>query len=135
MNNFDGLRGWHRCTDEWKINDTIIGVYVRGAIQFLQEREPQIIRHTLIGWRIAYNPSAEDAEDFDRYSRCDVDCPGILVYGAPNPMGRPYRMIDGKHRLCKIMKTTNKCESAFYVLSKEEFYAIISDDQWVIKHK
>lgn len=131
MNNLDGLKGWHCCTGEWEVNGKSFELEIRGTIPFLEEREPQIIKHNQIGWRINYNPSTEDKEDFNRYSQCDINYPGILVYGAPNPMGRPYRMIDGKHRLCKIMKTTNKWESAFYVLSKEEFYAIISDDQWI----
>ena len=41
--------------------------------------------------------------------------PGIVAFSAPNPYNNKYRMIDGKHRMHKLVSENVK-ESEFYVL-------------------
>ena len=122
-----GLRGFHSCTGSWKIDGRSFEIDLQGLIPYLKSKEPQIILHDQIAW----HKLKMYGDSVYRFRDCDITCPGIVAANVPNPRGKPYRLIDGKHRLHKIKQETNAYKSAFYVLSKEEFYAIISDDQWV----
>ena len=55
----------------------------------------------------------------ERYRKCSINFPGILVKGF-NPYGLKYRMIDGKHRLMKLINADIK-ESKFNIIDKQEF--------------
>ena len=53
----------------------------------------------------------------ERYHNCDIKFPGIVVE-ASNPSNKKYRLLDGKHRIRKMI---DKCidQSLFYVLNLE----------------
>ena len=51
----------------------------------------------------------------DSYKRVDPSIPGIIAFNAPNPYNDKYRMLDGKHRIHKLVSQNVK-ESQFYVL-------------------
>ena len=54
-----------------------------------------------------------------RYLEADVSHPGIVLLDAPNPYGLKYRMIDGRHRIMKLLdngETTGK----YYVINFED---------------
>ncbi len=55
----------------------------------------------------------------EKYKKCDPNFYGILVMGVSNPKNKKYRMIDGKHRLEKLM-SLGFDKSLFYVLSLNE---------------
>tara|TARA_Y100001963_G_scaffold143625_1_gene214735 strand:- start:77 stop:1060 length:984 start_codon:yes stop_codon:yes gene_type:complete len=55
-----------------------------------------------------------------RYRKCDVKYPGILVKDAPNPYDLRYRMIDGKHRIEKLLNEGYK-KWKFYVIECYDF--------------
>tara|TARA_B100000287_G_scaffold247614_1_gene232763 strand:+ start:61 stop:483 length:423 start_codon:yes stop_codon:yes gene_type:complete len=54
-----------------------------------------------------------------RYRKCNTNFPGILVKGF-NPHGLKYRMIDGKHRITKLINA-GITESKFRIVDKQEF--------------
>ena len=54
-----------------------------------------------------------------RYRQCDTNFPGVLVMGF-NSYGFKYRMVDGKHRMMKLVNAGIK-ESRFNIISKQEF--------------
>ena len=54
-----------------------------------------------------------------RYMQCDVKYPGILLDNVSNPYDNRYRMIDGKHRLQKML-LSGMTKSLFYVLDYDD---------------
>lgn len=56
----------------------------------------------------------------ERYRSCDTSFPGILLHNGPNPMGLPYRMMDGKHRVEKMLDD-GLHESTFYIIKYDTF--------------
>jgi hypothetical protein len=54
-----------------------------------------------------------------RYQNCDTSFPGILIRGAPNPFNLEYRMVDGKHRIEKLI-SQKKSKSLFYIIEYEK---------------
>ena len=49
----------------------------------------------------------------------------FLVKNAPNPEHLPYRMIDGAHRITKMVNQ-GKIKGKFYVLSYQELLGVIN---------
>ena len=64
-----------------------------------------------------------------RYINCDVSYPGIIAYNAPNPYDNKYRMIDGRHRIMKLLFNKEKYGS-FYVFNFEELIPLIEEDHY-----
>lgn len=56
-----------------------------------------------------------------RYKQADMDLAGIVVKGMKNPADKPYRMIDGRHRL---LKAQNSGRSYVRVYVIEEYDAL-----------
>jgi len=54
-----------------------------------------------------------------RYVNCDTKYPPIIAYNAPNPFNNKYRMIDGRHRIQKLL-FNGLTESLFYVFDFDE---------------
>ena len=54
-----------------------------------------------------------------RYAGCDIKYPGILIDNVSNPYDNRYRMIDGKHRLQKML-LSGMTKSLFYVLEYDD---------------
>ena len=47
------------------------------------------------------------------YINCDPSIPGIIAYNCPNPYDNKYRMLDGRHRIMRLLfegKTESKVE-------------------------
>ena len=63
----------------------------------------------------------------DRYTSCNTSIPGILSENCPNTFGKTYRMLDGKHRIQKLIDE-GKTEGKFFVIQyddiKEHFVPI-----------
>jgi len=54
-----------------------------------------------------------------RYTTADTSYPGIVLHNAPNPYANDYRMIDGKHRMMKLL-LSGVTSSLFYVIEYDE---------------
>ena len=61
-----------------------------------------------------------------RYINCDTKYPPIIAYNAPNPFNNKYRMIDGRHRIQKLL-LNGLTESLFYVFDFDELRPYIID--------
>ena len=59
-----------------------------------------------------------------RYISCDTKYPPIIAYNAPNPFNNKYRMIDGRHRIQKLL-INGLTESLFYVFDFDELRPFI----------
>ena len=59
----------------------------------------------------------------NRFRSCDPIMPGILLEGTPNPGGRKYRCLDGKHRI-EALLSYEQDYGAFYILNMDhiEYY-------------
>ena len=69
------------------------------------------------------------------YKRVDIDYPPILVRGASNHFNKLYRMIDGRHRMMKMI-LNGLSESLFYILDlddiKEYFISPEQNNDWSV---
>ena len=61
-----------------------------------------------------------------RYWEADEKYPGIIVKNAPNPYNNKYRMIDGKHRIQKLLLSGKKT-GLYYILDYDYIRQFIID--------
>lgn len=90
----------HIMTGEWKLDNTpdmfINVLQVINYIQFKQIK-PEYISIADISHKELDSIDTTEA----RYIMANVNYPIIVVQGMQNPHNKPYRMIDGRHRLLK----------------------------------
>ena len=67
------------------------------------------------------------------YIKCNPNIPGIIAYNCPNPYDNKYRMLDGRHRIMRLL-FEGKSESKFYVLDFNEIKHFIRDDKTLRPH-
>jgi len=67
-------------------------------------------------------------DDFkgDRFEKADIQFPLLVVRNMPNPCQTPYRLIDGRHRLEKLLRTGRKTV-ACYVLEVKDVIPFIKE--------
>tara|TARA_R110000822_G_scaffold27995_8_gene83143 strand:- start:5630 stop:6004 length:375 start_codon:yes stop_codon:yes gene_type:complete len=113
---------YHICCDNWKIySDRDSYINVREAGFLLKDRLPVLVSHSDIGWK-----GMEPFQKYDqRYLEADYSLPGILALDVKNPYNRKYRMVDGGHRIAKMVAETGITESYYYILTKAEFYQLL----------
>ena len=68
-----------------------------------------------------------DVMDEGRWERACPLVPGIVAEGALNPCASRFRMIDGRHRICKLKMETNMAIShaPFFVLNETEVLSLV----------
>ena len=86
------------------------------------------------------SPNAAYCHDEDispqRYSAACPLVPGIVAEGAPNPCGAPYRMLDGRHRICKLKLEFPEVKAAwFFVVRWDEIMELISSKSEASDHE
>ena len=120
------LSGYHSCTGPWRVwSDKDSYIDLAEDIQpLLYGRDPQLISHDDVAWWYMDTPQKKID---DRYHACNIRIPGIVALEVVNPYNKKYRMIDGSHRMAKMLLETNIKESLFYVISKDEFYSTVKD--------
>jgi hypothetical protein len=62
-----------------------------------------------------------------RYKDADLSFPPIVADGVMNPCNRKYRMIDGSHRMAKMVLDFNQEAAEFFIISKDMFYSLLED--------
>ena len=60
------------------------------------------------------------------FRECDPTIPGIIAYNCPNPYDNKYRMLDGRHRIMRLL-FEGKTESKFFVFDFNEIKHFIRD--------
>ena len=86
---------------------------------YLTDSVLQTISFSQIGWKRHPDPNKRGKNcsccDGVRYTNCDITVPGILAKNGPNPESKLYRMLDGKHRIEKMIDA-GSTEAKFYVI-------------------
>ncbi len=109
--------------DDQENNGYILRLYMRDITHLLSDDRLMLIDHNDIaykGFNLDESLKGENCVccDGERFKECDTSFPGILMKGQ-NTFNKPYRMIDGKHRLFKLIYNgINK--SSFYILEYDE---------------
>ena len=93
----------------------------------------QIIKLKEIAWRGKHHFPYNVGENCiccrgKAYINCDPSIPGIIAYNCPNPYDNKYRMLDGRHRIMRLL-FEGKTESQFYVFDFNEIKHFIRDDK------
>ena len=118
------LKGHHTCCNEWAIVEgTFKRLRLGRLIKFLKDENLNIINHELISWKGKDNPKIRIDQ---RYYECDISFPGIIC-PIINPHNLFYRMVDGSHRMAKMILETSIKESYFYVIDPEIFCSLLED--------
>ena len=109
------LTGTHSCKiddiyGDWRIGNKNYILFLETVRPHLINCKKEIIKFDMIGWKgrnIDFQLSKE------RYNNCNIKIPGIITEGQ-NPYQLKYRMIDGKHRISKMIDIGLK-ENYFYI--------------------
>eukprot|EP00940_MAST-03C_sp_MAST-3C-sp2_P003455 g3455.t1 len=145
---FNPLVGHHGCTfdfeEDWRITFGVDELVDLSPLwNYIRKHDPIMVDHDKIAWKgmqmidmiremvQLFRESRNGGENhpFERRARRYIDAeiryPGIVVRGAPNPRGLPYRLVDGAHRMAKMKMSTNISKSAFHVIPLELFLGLL----------
>tara|TARA_Y100001951_G_scaffold30737_1_gene24043 strand:+ start:1094 stop:1474 length:381 start_codon:yes stop_codon:yes gene_type:complete len=119
------LTGTHSCNvddiyGDWRIDNKNYILFLETVRPHLINCKKEIIKFDMIGWKgknIDFQLSKE------RYNNCNIKIPGIITEGQ-NPYQLKYRMIDGKHRISKMIDIGLK-ENYFYILDYTTFIKLL----------
>ena len=84
---------------DWRIDNKNAKLRLREIAHLVSESEIYTLDHNDIAWVSHRRTGTGDR----RYDQCDVLCPGIVAKDAPNPYGKKYRLLDGAHRMSKMI--------------------------------
>ena len=117
--------GIHACdlTDiygDWRIYEEKYILYIKDIIPYLHKKNKQLIMFDEISWK---GKDIKHELDENRYKECDIRYPCILTEGK-NPHNCKYRMIDGKHRMTKMVRM-GLSKSYFYVIDYNTFLKLL----------
>jgi len=70
---------------------------------------------------VAYKPTDEIDVRSRRYTQANLDQPALVASGMPNPIKKPLRMLDGRHRVCKAVIMGKSTILAFVVTADEAY--------------
>ena len=68
---------------------------------------------------VAYKPLDNIDVDSVRYKLADINYPLFVIEGMHNPYNKPYRLIDGRHRLLKQLNE-GKTKFLFYIFTIDD---------------
>jgi len=115
------LRHW--LVDDWAINEQTGYINCGELYNWVKYKKinPEKILISDIGYR-----SLKDIDQSEgRYINANISLPCLVVKGMKNPYNKPYRMIDGRHRLLKSINK-NIIEIRAYVLEPKQALKFIT---------
>ena len=117
-----GFRPWcaHAATNtekygDWTITDSPKWLMLGDIKSLLSEDKLQTLQLSDIAWKGKKDLTLLQTTG-SRYRKADPTIPGIVALDGPNPYKDKYRMLDGKHRIHKLV-SAGTTESKFYVLN------------------
>ena len=131
------IKGIHNCQykntvyGDWRVNDDNLTVLrLSDIIHLLNDDIIQTVDHIDIAWKGMHLHPQYTTDNClcckgRRYKECDIQYPGIISINAPNPYNKKYRMIDGKHRIAKMLQL-GISRSKFYVIEFNELVPFLS---------
>lgn len=105
------ITGYYFCKKEWAINGEEKAIRVSELLGDVDLRVVAFEDIAGIGKKMLNQ---------ERVKKADVRFPGILVEGGDNPLGKPFRMCDGRHRVSKLTEQGHT-EAVFLIISNEYF--------------
>ena len=102
-------------------------LFLEDILHLLTKERLKSVSLKSIGWRDKH--LFPEPWVTERYDLCDMRCPGIITDG-PNPYDNKYRMVDGRHRIHKLLSNGVK-KSNYYVIEWDElkhFFLERNDD-------
>jgi len=113
----------------WNIGDNELKILnLNNLVPFLIKDNLKTIPLKEIAWRGKHNfPYFTEELQTERYKNCNTKYPGIILYNAPNPYDNKYRMIDGRHRIIKLLRE-GVTESLYYTLNFNDIKHLIEYD-------
>ena len=131
---------YHKATanedGNWEINNKkFCLIDLKQVAKLLNDNRLQKIKLDDIAWKGKHNfPYLSGNKcsccNGSRYINCDIKYPPIIASSAPNPYNNKYRMIDGRHRIQKMLFDGLK-ESLFYVFDFDELRPFIVDGSYI----
>ncbi len=124
------LTGNHDAKGIWRIFNYDATIYLPSIEHLLTDDRLQTISFKDIGSK-QYNILDPEWIRINklRLMMCDYRYPGILLKDTPNPPDKPYRLIDGKHRMTKMEQ--NHINSApFYIFTLDEIASYFHPLKW-----
>ncbi len=116
---------------DWSFNGIEGIIYLEKLIPFLKWNKLKKIKINEIGWKGMHLSEEESINcpccNGERYIKCDIDIPGIVALNTPNPYGKKYRMIDGKHRIRKRLNN-GFTDGWFFVFTYKEIKKFYSQN-------
>ena len=122
------INGVHACDldniyGDWRIYEENHYLYLKDIVPYLRTKNKHLIKFDEISWK---GKNIYHKLDEKRYKECDIKYPCILTEGK-NPHNCKYRMIDGRHRMTKMVKMWMS-RSYFYVIDYETFLKLLQPD-------
>jgi hypothetical protein len=107
----------HIMDGDWRLYQQDLYIDCRELYAYIRMKniEPQTVDINMIAHKELDSISTDDF----RFLKANIQLPGILAKDMTNPLGRQFRMLDGRHRLKKIMLSGDERFSA-YVISQTD---------------
>ena len=114
---------------DWSVSDEPRAIYCDKLYGKLKQKK--YIQFKDICWASSENPERKKFGPGktikQRYKDADLSFSPIVADGVVNPCNRRYRMIDGSHRMAKMVLDFNQEAADFFIISKEMFYSLLED--------
>lgn len=107
----------HWLVDDWSINE--LNAYIDCKELYDWAKYKRMVPETVLISDIGYVSLNDIDQKGSRYINAEISLPGIVVKGMENPHYKPYRMIDGRHRILKSLNN-NIMDVKVYVLERDQ---------------
>lgn len=100
---------------DWRIDNKRCKLHLVDIVHLINQNDIYTLNHEDIAWGMSARPPKGNF----RYKHCDISYPCIVARDAPNPYGKKFRLLDGAHRMSKMMDM-GITKSNFYILEFAE---------------
>lgn len=111
------MRAWHVISGDWSLpglDPAVVHLLpVEPLVEMVRGRQPVELALDQVCYR-------EDVVSEDRVGACDITYPCIVAEGVANPGARAYRLLDGNHRMHRMLGERRRT-GLFHVLRYEDF--------------
>ena len=119
------LKGIHRCEfdhfGDWRINSNSYILNLKNLKEYLTEDKLKLVSFKDIAWKGKnMDPRLISKR---RYDKCDIKFPGIITE-YQNPYDCKYRIVDGLHRISKMVNMGMK-RNYFYIIDSKLYTALL----------
>lgn len=107
----------HILEDEWSLGGISGSIDTRKLWAYVKYKQMDAVDVHLTD--ISHKPLEDINTGDNRYILADISYPLLIVKGMVNPHNKPYRMIDGRHRLLKHKLLNNNYVPCYVLLLDE----------------